>query len=160
MKRLSIIATVLVAAVFLVWWLSPTQVVKRRTEKLMSTLTLEEGSGSAARHLNTLAFGNLIAEEVSLVAPTIEEASGDFDRSDLNNNFAWLTTQATFTKFEVVEFRSVEVDGDNATVEAKIEGIVSLRSYRPADGLYMVELGWRKADDGWRLARAKWTESQ
>lgn len=160
MKRLLIVVSVVLSIAFAIWWLSPTQVVKRRTNKLMHTLTLEEGSGSAARHLNTLAFGNLIAEDVTIDVPSIGEANGEFSRQDLNAGFAWLTTQARFTKFGVTEFLKVGVGDDRAEVEAKVEAVVALPDYRPADGAYLMELSWVRADDGWRLTRVKWREAR
>lgn len=161
MRRILFIvpAAALITA-FLVWWLSPGQVVKRRTEKLMSTLTMEEGSGGASRHLNTLALGPLIAEEISLETPTIGDANGDFRRADINSGFTWLTSQAKFTNFDVEEYLKIEVSGDTAFVEAKIRAEVVLQSYRPADGLYDVEFNWHRTDDGWQLARARWMESR
>ncbi len=160
MKRLFIAIAVILSIAFAVWWLSPDQVIKRRTNKLMGTLTLEEGSGAAARHLNTLSFGNLIAEEVRLDVPGVGEANGDFGQGDLNAGFSWLTTQAVFTKFEVTEFLKVGVGGNRAEVKAKVEAVVALRDYRPADGAYLMELSWVKVDDSWRLSRVKWREAR
>src|SRR5687768_7476175 len=107
MKKILIPVAVLLIAGFLAWYLSPTQVVKRRTNKLMKTLTLEQGSGGTGRHFNTLALGMLIAENLSLETPAIEEANGDHSRDAINSGFAWLAGQnGSFTKFEVVEFHS------------------------------------------------------
>ena len=158
MKRILIAVAVVLSFAFAVWWLSPTQVIKRRTNKLMSTLTLEEGSGSAARHLNTLIFGSLIADGVTIDAPGIGEANGEFTSGDLNSGFGWLTIQAKYTKFEVIEFRKVGVGGDRAEVEAKVEATVVLPDYRPADGAYLMGLSWAKEEDGWRLSRIKLRE--
>lgn len=158
MKKILIPVAAVLFVAFLVWFLSPVQVVKRRTNKLMNTLTMEEGSGGTGRQFNVLALGNLIAEEITLETPDIEAANGEHGRDVINSGFSWLAGNAKFTKFEVVEFHSVVVDGDKATVSAKIEGVVVLPTYRPADGLYEVELDWKKEDDGWRLARSKWSQ--
>lgn len=160
MKRLAAVIALVLSVAFAIWWFSPTQVVKRRTNKLMGTLTLEEGSGSAARHLNTLSFGGLIAEEVTLDVPGVGEANGEFSDQDLNAGFSWLTTQARFTKFEVTEFTKVGVGGDRAEVSAKVEAVVALPDYRPADGAYLMDLSWVREEDGWRLVRVKWREAR
>jgi hypothetical protein len=39
-----------------------------------------------------------------------------------------------------------------------LSGLVELPHYRPADGLYDVSFDWKNGDDGWRLARAVWTQ--
>lgn len=160
MKRVILTAVAIIAIVFAFIWFSPTQVVKRRTEKLMSALSLEEGSGSAMRHLNTLSFDGLIAEDVTLELAGVGEANGEFSKADLNSGFSWFTTQAKVSKFHVSEFRKVAVGEDRAEVEAKVEAVVALPDYRPADGSYLMELGWEKADDGWRLSRVKWREAR
>lgn len=161
MKRVipSLVVVVVIVG-FLSWFLSPVQVVKRTTNKLMKTLTLEEGSGSAARHLNTLTLANLVADEVLFEAPKVEEVNGELSRSDINSGFSYLTAQAKFTKFDVVEYHSVEVAGDVATVSATVEGVVELPSYRPADGMYEMRLTWEKAEDGWKLTGVRWTEGK
>ena len=157
MKKLLIPIAVLLAVGFLVWFLSPVQVVKRRTNKLMDTLTLEQGSGGTGRQFNTLALGTLLAESVTLETPTIEEADGDHSRDALTSGFGWIARRnGSFTKFEVVKFHTITVEGDQARVNATIEGVVALPTYRPADGMYEVELDWSRGDDGWRLTKAVW----
>lgn len=159
-KILPVVVAAIVAIGFLAWFFSAEQVVKRRTGKLMSTLSMEEGSGKAGRQMNSLALGNLIADELELETPTIEEANGTHQKTEINSGFTWLTSVAVFTKFEVVDYHSISVTGNTAKVSASIEATVALTTYRPADGLYEVELDWIKAKDGWRLTRAKWVEGR
>ena len=157
MKKILIPIAVLLLVGFFVWFLSPVQVVKRRTNKLMNTLTLEQGSGGTGRQFNTLALGNLLAQSVTLETPTIEQADGDHSRDALTSGFGWIARRnGSFTKFEVVKFHTITVEGDQARVNATIEGVVALPTYRPADGMYEVELDWSRGDDGWRLTRAVW----
>ncbi|RYD33324.1 MAG: hypothetical protein EOP87_11200 [Verrucomicrobiaceae bacterium] len=160
MKKILIPVVAMVAVVaVLVWFFSPEQIVKRRTGKLMSTLTLEDTGGS--RSLNALGLGNLIADELALETPTIEEANGVHRRSDIESGFGGLARIANFTKFELVEYHTITILGEEARVNATIEAVVALPSYRPADGLYEVELDWKKEKDGvWRLARARWQETR
>ena len=161
MKRiLAPIAVVLVILGFLVWWMSPTQVVKRRTSSLMNTLTMAEGSGQAERQSGSFSLTGLLEKELTLEAPNYEEANGTFDRTTVESGFSALANNAKFTKFEVKEFREVEVVGDEATVTAQVESVVALPEFRPLDGLYEVTMIWRKEEDGWRLAKAKWSESR
>ncbi len=161
MKRILIaLAIAAVIGGFLIWWLSPSQVVKRRTHSLMSTMTLEKGSGMAARQLGVYSLNGLIADELILETPTIEQANGTFPHDQIESGFSWLGSQASFTKFEVETIHSIEVDGNRAKVKATIEGTVVLSEYRPADGMYDVELDWVREEDGWKLTRARWVESR
>jgi len=162
MKKLLIPVAVLVAVVaLLLWFFSAEQVVKRRTGKLMSILTMEETGGGNSRELSALGLGSLIADELALETPTIEEANGVHQRTDIESGFGGLTRMANFTKFEMVEMHTITINGEDARVNATIEAVVALPAYRPADGLYEVELDWKKQKDGvWRLSRAKWQETR
>ena len=143
-----------------VWWFSPTQVVKRRTLTLFRTLTLEAGSGNAGRQMGTYSLNALLALQVDLDNPTIKEASGTFERSEVESAFSWLCSTAKQTRFEIVAFRSIRVDGDHATVDATLSGLVELPTYSPADGKFDAVFDWAKEKDGWRLARATWKEAK
>ena len=160
MKRALIIATVLILAVgFGVWWFSPTQVVKRRTTELLDTMSFGEGTGKPARGLRVYAISRMLDEVVHLETPTISEANGTFERSELESGFSFLLNRAKRSEFSVEDFSSVTVDGDSATVVFTVEALVELPTYRPADGRYEVEFSWKRAEDGWRLSRAKWMEN-
>lgn len=159
MKRYAIPSVITVIFIaFGVWWLSPTQVVKRRCNSLLSALTMDAGSGHVSRQSGSYSLNALLSEEVKLDTPTIREANGTFERSELEAAYSWLSSAAKETKFELQDFRSVTVNGDRATVELTLVGLVILPTYRPADGTYDVTFQWLKKKDGWRLTSATWTQ--
>ncbi len=159
MKRIVIgVAAALLVTGFLVWWFSPERVVKRRTLDLLETLTLESGANKTLRQLRAYGLTRLLAEEVVLDTPEIKEANGTFERGELESAFSYLCNQARQTMFEVEDFGDVSVDGDEALVDLVLEGLVELPTSRPADGRYDVVFFWRRAEDGWRLRRAEWSE--
>lgn len=160
MKRPAIL--LLVAAILIalgVWWFSPGQVLKRKSLSLLSTLTMESGVGAVSRQAGAYSLNALLAKEVELDTPTIKEANGTFERSELESAYSWLSNQAKQTRFELKDLRSVKVNGKEAVVELSLEGLVELPTYRPADGTYNVIFNWRQEEDGWRLYRATWTEA-
>ena len=160
MKRLALPAIVLVLLGALAfWWFSPVQVVKRRTKTLLETLTLEAGSGKAGRQLATYSLNALLASEVELEAPSIQEANGTFERSEMESAFSWLCGRAKQTRFELEEFHSVRVESDRADVALSLSALVELPSHRPADGRFEVTLRWQEEKDGWRLTGARWIEA-
>lgn len=161
MKRLVIPAGVIALLIVLgIWWFSPTQVLKRRTQSLLSTLTLDSGAGRASRSLATYSLNRLLAPRVELNTPTIQEANGTFDRPEMESAFTWLGNQAKQTRFELKKFHSVTVEDDVGQVKLTLLGLVELPNYRPADGTYEVSFDWKKGEDGWRLTRADWTQVQ
>lgn len=157
MKRIVIFAGVMVAAVaFGIWWFSPVQVLKRRTESLLATLTLDSGTGKAGRQMAAYSLNTLLASQVELENPEIQEANGSFERAELESAFSWLCNQAKQTRFQAGKFHSVSVSGDAAQVKLSLTGLVELPAYRPADGAFEVTFDWQKDEDGWRLNRAVW----
>ncbi len=157
MKRSAILAASLAVAVGVgIWWFSPVQVLKRRTGSLLATLTLDSGTGKAGRQMAAYSLNALLASQVELENPEIQEANGSFERAELESAFSWLCNQARQTRFEAGKFHSVSVSGDAAKVKLSLTGLVELPTYRPADGTYEVTFDWQKEEDGWRLSRAVW----
>lgn len=161
MKRYAIFALIgMILTAAAMWWFSPEQVLKRRTETLFGTLTLKPGSGSAGRQMGTYSLNALLASEVVLENPTLKEASGTFERQEMESAYSWLCGQAKQTRFELVKLHSVTVTDDRATVNLTLEGLVELPNYNPADGNYDATFDWVKEKDGWRLAKASWKETK
>ena len=147
------------AVVFCLWWYSPTQVIKRRTASLLGTLTMAAGDGKANRHMGAYSLNGLLAAQVALETPTIDEANGTFEREDLESAFSWLCDQAKQTSFKMDEFRGITISGEKAQVKLVLTGLVELPTYRPADGKYDVTFDWVKEKDGWRLSHAVWDKA-
>jgi hypothetical protein len=156
-RLLPVILTVIIAGGCLYWWFSPEQVVKRRTESFLKILTLEATESPTSRQMGAYSLNALLAGQVALENPTINEANGSFERPDLESAYAWLCQQAKQTRFELVNFESVTISGKAAKVTFTLNALVELPTYRPADGVYQVVFDWQEAEDGWRLTSAKWT---
>lgn len=157
MKRYTFPAVVILLLLgFAVWWLSPSQVLKRQTNRLFDTLTLSAGSGPPARQIKGLTLNKLLAEQVRLRHDTIEEVNGTFSRQDIEGGFSWLAGSARRTEFHVVTFENVSIEQHRGIVNAVVEGLVELPNYRPADGRYAVTLEWQEAEDGWRVDAIHW----
>ncbi len=160
MKRFAIPAAALVIlAGFLFWWFSPAQVLKRRTLSLLETLTMDAGTGKSTRQLGVYSLNALLAPEVELRTPTIAEADGIFERSELESAFSWLCQHAKQTHFELDKIEAVNISGDRGEVVFSLDALVELPAYRPADGRFQVTFHWqREKNESWRLAAAEWLE--
>jgi hypothetical protein len=141
---------------FACWWFSTTQVLKRRTETLLSTLTMQSGSSSPSRQMGGYSLNGLLAAQVGLENPVLKEADGTFDRTEIESAYSWLATQAKQTLFENPDYHSITVDGEKARIELSLEAMVELPTYRPVDGKYEATMDWVKEEDGWRLSHASW----
>ena len=160
MKRIvPIIVIVVLVAAFGYWWYSPTHVLKRRTDSLLQTLTLELSTGTAARQMGVYSFNSLLAEDVELNSASIADANGVFARSEMESAYSWLCEQAKQTRFERVTFDSVTIDADSGEVKFTLKALVELPNSRLADGIYQTTFRWQKTDSGWLLNRADWNET-
>lgn len=161
MKRITpILIIIVIALAAAVWWFSPKQVVKRRTATLLRTLTLESGTGKAGRQMGVYSLNALLAKDVTLENPTIQEANGTFDREELGSAFSWICEQARQTKFELQSIHSITIEGNQADISFSLEALAEMPNYRPADGAYEVVFHWNHDDEeGWRLSRAQWKEA-
>lgn len=157
MKRLVIVAVVtsILFAVSL-WWFSPSEVVKRRTHKLLEILAFESGGGRGARQMGVYSLNAILAPEVKLTAKSIPEANGTFERNEMESAYSWLGEQAKQTHFNLEKIHSLKIAGVDATIHFTVEALVEMPNYRPADGRYKVVFHWQKFENVWRLAEAKW----
>lgn len=160
MKRLGLPLVILaLLGAFACWWYAPTQVLKRRTQALLHTLTLESGTTRSSRQMGVYSLSALLASQVELDTPTIDEANGSFERSEIESAFSWLCEQAKQSRFELLQFRSVKIEGGQAEVAFALEALVELPHSRPADGRYEVTFRWQLENDVWHLTRASWVEA-
>jgi hypothetical protein len=161
MKRLAPLIVILaLLGAFGFWWFSPVQVLKRRTETLLQTVTLESGTGKALRQMGVYSLSAILADEVELDSPTIAEANGSFPRSEMEAAYSWLCERAKQSRFELVKFRSVKSVGQTGHVTFLVKALVELPDRRPADGIYQVTFRWQHGDGGWQLDRAEWREEK
>lgn len=160
MKRLILSVTALaLLAGFALWWLQPAQALKRRTQKLLHTLTLSADSKRSGRQLGIYGLHAMLATSVELDTTTpLQEVSGNYERSEVESAFSWLCEKALLTRFEVLDFHSVTIQGDQADVAFALDALVELPESRPADGRYEVEFHWLRENDNWHLSRAKWVD--
>ncbi len=159
-RRLAIPFAILVLlGGFALWWYSSTQVLKRQTHQILSTLTLEAGSGSAGRQLGVYRLSALLAPEVEFQTPTLDEANGSFDRSEVESAYSWLCEQTKESYFKLLDFHSININGDQAEVAFALEALVQLPSLRLADGRYEATFYWQIHDHAWQLTRASWVKA-
>lgn len=161
MQRIAVIGiTLALISGLVIWWFSPVQTLKRRTASLLQTLTLKSGSTKAARQMGAYSLNALLADEVVLEATTITEVNGTFDRSEMESLYSWLCGHTTQTRFDLEQFQSIAIRGDQADVVFSLKALVELPSSRPVDGHFLVTYQWKHGDKGWQLTRASWAEAK
>jgi hypothetical protein len=158
-KTIYPILVLVVAGAFLAWWFSPSQVVKRKTDRLMELMSFEQGSGKAARQTGVYSLNALLAEEVELSSDSHPEMEGMRERQELESVYAWMAEHVVVSSFERVSFEKVEIRDKLAEVELTVAGVVELPGSKPVNGRYAVFLLWMKVENQWRLGHARWTKA-
>jgi hypothetical protein len=154
MRRIAFpVITIALLGILAIWWYRPSQVLQRRTRKILHTLTLPQGTDRPGRQMGIYSLNALLASQVEFEAPpSLDQASGFFDRSEVESAFSWLCEQAK-------QIHSVQIAGDQADVAFSIVALVELPTARLVDGPFEVVFHWQMENDTWRLARAKWVEA-
>lgn len=158
-KTIYPLLVLLVAGLFLAWWFSPSQVVKRKTDRLMELMSFEKGAGKAGRQVGVYSINALLAQEVEISSDSHPEADGMRERQELESVYAWLAEHVVVSSFERVSFEKVEIREPLAEVELTVEGMLELPGSKPVDGRYKVFLLWMKDENEWRLGHARWTKA-
>ncbi len=157
MKRFLVIAVVIAVLVPIgIWWFSPEQVVMRRSNHLMEVVSIRSGTGGAIRQAKVFSMNAMLSPEVEMVTPDIADANGVFDKQEMESAFSWICRNAKSSDFRIEKFDKVSIEGDHATVEATVVGMMELSTYRPADGRFDVTIDWEKGGDGWRFTKIVW----
>lgn len=157
MKKIIIIVVAVVVLIPLgMWWFSPEQVIKRRTNHLMEVLTLSSGTGGAMRQAKVFSMNAMLAPDVTLTIPDIADANGTFEKEEIESAFSWICQNAKKSDFRVAQFRDIEINADRAKVRFVAKGFLELPMGRPADGSFDVTILWKKSGDGWRYDSVTW----
>lgn len=153
------LVALVVLGAFLAWWLSPTQVLKRKTERLLELLSFEKGSGKGVRQAGVYSLNALLAQEVELVSESHPEVDGMRERQELESVYAWLAEHVVESSFEMVSFGEVKIRQPSAEVELTVDGVVELARSKPVDGRHEVSLLWIHDGTEWRLGHARWKKA-
>lgn len=154
-RRLLILAFIaLLTAGGTAWWYAPARVVERRTETLLTHLSIHPNGGVAARQAVVYALDGLLAPQVTFSSPDVPEANGDFSAQEISNTFALLAEHSQGTRFERETIHSVRVDGELAQVDLTLRAEIRMPGQDLLNGRFRVQLGWIHDGDRWTLQSA------
>ena len=158
MRRPVIVAVAVILAVgFTVWWNSSTQVVKRRTKSLVTTLTIPTTEQGAARKIRAMSLDGFLDDSIQVVAKNIPDLEEPLDRDQINSAFSYFCDRAVSSDFTLKKFQSVDIHGEEASVKA----LISVRLNLPGgdhgvNGNHEVTLLWQHGKDAWKLKSVEW----
>ncbi|MGB0291710.1 MAG: hypothetical protein ACPGIA_03935 [Luteolibacter sp.] len=151
MKRnLIILAVLVIITGVLIWRSQPDQVLKRRSKDLIG-MANSVSVGPGIFDLNRLKI--LLADEVALEIEQVSKDRKVVAEAQVISAYQWLGENVKRSSFEIVEFVGIDIDGSQATIKARVEGVIETENIRSMDGEYLVTFVWRKDARGdWVLA--------
>ena len=155
MKRNLIIAGAAVLLIgYLIWRAQPEQVLKRRCDLLISMADSVAG-GTGFFDLNRLE--GLLADRVAVEVEQVSTERERFGQVEVITGYQWLGENVQKSSFDIIEFTSIDIQDDKATVKTRVEGMLEMPDIRMMDGEYFVEFQWKKDErDEWRLVALIW----
>jgi hypothetical protein len=150
----AVVAAVLAALLgaFLLWWLSPSQVIQRRIHNLFETASFSTPQGVVSSSQRAATLDALLAAEVTLATP-VPRANRTYRRGELVDSFRLLLQQASSFQLDDLTIDSLTVSGP--TAEARISFSAQLvipPRERPLNGPYSASISFIKAGSTWQLA--------
>jgi len=144
----------------LIWWFSDSQVIKRNTRALATTLTISADDSKATRGLKGQDFAALLDTDFS-GSMNVDNYQGEIDRDEAVMGHQYLSFNCQFSQAKVSDIEITQIEGDQATVTAHFVINVTTKggsSYSDeADGTLI----WiRTEEDIWKLQSAELLEKK
>lgn len=156
MRKIWILAAILVMAVaWLWWWMQPEQVVNRRTHSLIELVDLGKVRGVGVMDVHAL--GRLVADTLQVEAEFVDDHPLPVSRTEAEMAYRWLGEKATHSEFKILGMDEIRIVDDLATVIMRIAGRLDLEDRRLVEGEYQVRFEWRRTEGrSWQLERMNW----
>lgn len=160
-KLFPALALLILVGLFLGWWFSPANVLKRRVTSLFDTAEVPVTMSELARSSRGPNVAGFLTEQIEIGAPdhVDDRLRESYHRDDLAGIYTAVARGCRQISLEEPEFVSIEIDGTTAKVRLRIDIIVELPSRRPVDGIQIMDMVWEKPDNKWQLSRITWTET-
>ena len=153
MRKFAPIAAAVIAGMlvigYLVWRSQPEQVLKRQCKTLMG-MADEVGNGVGIFDIKRLE--NLLADQVVFQIDVVDEEPFRAGQIEVISAYRWLGGNVEKSNFMIVEFTSVEIEGDEARLDLKVAGTLEMPDMRMLEGEHAAGFLWQKDEEGdWRL---------
>ncbi len=148
---ISLVAIIIV----LVWWFSPSQIIKRQTQKIIQCLDIPETATKTYRALKTNSFSNLLARSVSCRVD-IAEYQSEFSRDQLIESHQMYAYNVASAVAEASNIEVHIIDDKNARTNADIYFAITSKKIAAIKEKIEINLDWEKTDTGkWRLTNVE-----
>lgn len=161
-KTLIYFTPVALVTLFILWFFSDTQILQRRTQSIIETLELQEGTTRIERSAKSQRLQNLLANQISITYPKGQNLFKtsvnltepiSFSRERATTAHIYLTETLDHMLVEDLNLGTPEVQEDSAIVPLTFE-LTAKQKNRPQkssvlDGTFT----FRKVDGNWKLSK-------
>lgn len=153
-RALLIVLPVIALAAATTWWYAPSRVVQRRTEELLTHLTIRPNGGVAARQAVIYALDALLSSTVTLESPDQPEANGTFSSEEIANLFSLLAEHSNGTQFTREHIHSVSIHDSRAVVDLTLHAQIRFPNKDLINDRFRAQLTWQQDGNQWLLTSA------
>lgn len=159
-KIIIVSVAVALGVAFLIWWMSPTQVLKRRITNLIEEANVPAGMGKLGRNNRGPEVSEYMTEMIDVVPPSglDDDINHNYDRETVSRYYSALAHYCKEISSKDLEIEEINVNGEMAEIYFRMDLVVDLGSRRPADGIMVARTTWKKLDGTWLLEFIEWTE--
>lgn len=144
----------------MLWWFSDTQVVKRQTKDLVTSLTMTESDSQSIRALKHQKLTHLLADKLECTIK-VSEYSHTFNRNELTEAHLAVLNYCQSTSAKASDI-SINFDNDTtATVTSTLDLSATEKGSKTHSESCTAELTWQKDNENqWRLSRISLREKK
>lgn len=150
-SRVAMLISLVAIIIVLVWWFSPSQIIKRQTQTIVQCLDIPETATKTYRALKTNSFSNLLAKNVSCRVD-IAEYKSKFSRDQLIESHQMYAYNVASAVAEASNIKVHIIDDKNARANTDIYFAITSKKIAAISEKIELNLDWKKTDTGkWRL---------
>ena len=150
-SRTAILLSLVAIAIFSVWWLSPSQIIKRQTHTIVQCLDIPETATKTYRALKTHNFSNLLADAV-LCQVDIANYKKEFSRDQLIESHQLYSYNVASASAAANHIEVSIIDQQNASSKANVSFTIRSKKVAASSEKIELQLNWKKNDAGnWQL---------
>ena len=140
---------------FLMWWFSPSQVVKRQTNTVINCLDIPETATKTYRALKTTSFSNLLAKTATCHVD-IANYHKDLTHDQLVESHQLYAYHVDWASAKGSNIKVNIIDDQHATAQAELNFTISSKKMAASSELITLNLSWQKNDAGkWQLTKVE-----
>ena len=150
-SRATILISLIAITIILIWWFSPSQIIKRQTHTFVQCIDIPETATKTYRALKTNSFSNLLANAVACKVD-ISNYQSEFSRDQLIESHQLYAFNVSSAMASANNVEVSIIDDQNALSRAGIHFAIKSKKLAASGEKVELELKWKRNDAGkWQI---------